>query len=254
LATKLHLPNVTLFATDGPTIHLTLRSFEYCYNQVSFGDAILFSEVGLFQKPYKVVKINSLGSARNSGIHSFNNLPSIMETSHALFIEWDSWILAPELWSNELLNYDYIGARWPWKKEGKNIGNSGFCLISKKLLSLLKEKIFSEESIIDDEIGDKFRPELEKDGVIFAPSEIADKFSYERSDGSNTTFGFHGLFNFWKHVSDQEMINLIPLFSEKIVMRKEYVELMWAYLNAGKNHIVAAMKDRREEFNNQPLS
>jgi hypothetical protein len=53
-------------------------------------------------------------------------------------------IVRPELWSNDFLEYDYIGAPWMYSDtsyitdEGEHVpvGNGGFCLRSKKFLEM----------------------------------------------------------------------------------------------------------------------
>ena len=35
-----------------------------------------------------------------------------IKTSHCLFVHDDSWVLNPESWDDDWLEYDYIGAPW----------------------------------------------------------------------------------------------------------------------------------------------
>lgn len=87
-------------------------------------------------------------------VHEVKNIPTLdfdafslfcikdlfkyINTTHFLTIQPDGYILHPELWKDEWLNYDYIGAPWPpqflrdqWGRGA--IGNGGFSLRSKFL-------------------------------------------------------------------------------------------------------------------------
>ncbi|MFM6811478.1 MAG: DUF5672 family protein, partial [Dolichospermum sp.] len=84
-------------------------------------------------------------------------LNSFIETEFCLVTQGDGFIINPQFWSEEFLNYDYIGA--PWRKQShlvnsqgqtvnildlnKNrVGNGGFSLRSKRLLELCSELDF----------------------------------------------------------------------------------------------------------------
>lgn len=116
--------------------------------------------------------------------------------SHILFIQYDGWVLNGSLWQDSWLQYDYIGAPWPWQAEGRNIGNGGFSLRSVRLMKFLAENAgeFPVETPEDLILGDKYRPCLEQLGFIWAPTSVAREFSFEREDW-RPTFGFHGIFN-----------------------------------------------------------
>ena len=129
-------------------------------------------------------------------------------TSHCLLIQYDSCIINPELWDDSWLQYDYIGAPWPYKDDayiidetGEHIrvGNGGFSLRSKKLLDAPerfnlrlthKQGYYNEDS----NICEYHRKELLALGIKYAPIEVAAKFSYENDVPENKdtkTFGFH---------------------------------------------------------------
>ena len=142
-----------------------------------------------------------------------NDLNKYFETTHCLIVQSDSFVINPKIWTNEFLNYDYIGA--PWTKTispkknlllnlTKNrVGNGGFSLRSKKLTNLTKEfnytklnfPVMTEDIVICYYLYD----ELIKKGVKYAPIELASKFSIEHPEtnkeygiNNNNVFGFHG--------------------------------------------------------------
>lgn len=133
------------------------------------------------------------------------------DTSHALFIQHDGFIVNPKAWDDIFLQYDYIGAPWPLDPAGRyahhpiiteknNVGNGGFSLRSKRLCNLVSDRYkellgavinpwfyYPEDSFI----CRNQRIYFEKKGILFAPIELAVRFSVE-NDVYRGQFGFHG--------------------------------------------------------------
>jgi hypothetical protein len=133
-----------------------------------------------------------------------------------LIVQADSGIDKVNLWLDEFLGFDYIGAPWPLSDDAyidpfgnhQRVGNGGFSLRSKKLLEVplfshvewnpnssnfyrhMNANSFSE----DGNICVHNRHIYESAGCQFAPLEIALKFSRELpvSEYQGTgTFGYH---------------------------------------------------------------
>jgi len=125
------------------------------------------------------------------------DIGQFVETDHALFIQHDGFPVRPELWRDEFLEYDYIGAPWTGKPEERSVGNGGFSLRSKRLLNLTphlpQDTDKSHEYWLEDGmIGMIFRPWLERNGCRFPHSDLAHKFSHEHPFGPyEDSFGFH---------------------------------------------------------------
>ena len=134
-----------------------------------------------------------------------------------LLIQTDGFVIFPHQWDDSWLEYDYIGAPWPvaegcyldpWENP-QRVGNGGFCLMSKKLLSV-PDKVEVPWEINDSDFykmpegvrnyhGDgnvccHNRHIYVEQGCKFAPLEVAVKFSQEtrlpECDGI-VPFGFH---------------------------------------------------------------
>jgi len=73
------------------------------------------------------------------------------------------------------------------------------------------------------------RPDLERQGIRFAPAPVANMFSYERGSPKQPTFGFHGLFNMWRHVEDAEMVENADLLADYLVGSREWLEIIQVY-------------------------
>ncbi len=119
---------------------------------------------------------------------------------HALYVQYDSMVHQANAWQDKFLDYDYIGAPWPNEPEGQNIGNGGFSLRSAKLLQACLDeeiKLLPKYSFVSEDkcIGHDFRPLLEsKYSIKFAPTDVAQKFSYELGK-YHGSLGIHGIWN-----------------------------------------------------------
>lgn len=247
---RLHLPEVTLFVTAGPDLQLTFESFKRCLDTVHFGDAIFFSEGtpeqtrDWFRSNAKVHYIEKTGSAQGSGMHYFRELPRLMKTTHMLTCDWDAGIIDTSCWTPEFMEYDYIGARWSWLPIGKNIGNSGFCLMSKKLMESVARFDLKIDGVMDADIGQKWRPNLEMAGYKFPPEALADRFAYERAVPNAPSFGYHGFFNMHRHMSDTDIINIVAKISAGTVRGQHFIELMMTYIGLRKFPVFFTMYSR----------
>jgi hypothetical protein len=121
-----------------------------------------------------------------------------VRTSHIMTVHLDGFILNPDLWKPEWLNYDYIGAPWPqghFKQPGwtNQVGNAGFCLRSRDLserASALEWKC----GAFDQLVSQAAREKLERERFSFASLKEAAQFSVEIPipETPEKTFGFHG--------------------------------------------------------------
>lgn len=142
-----------------------------------------------------------------------------LNTDHALYVQWDGLANRKDLWSDDFLNYDWIGAPWPWEPEGRNVGNGGFSLRSKKLLELCQDphiQLTEERNFIaeDANICIDYRPWFEERGVKYAPTAIAEKFSFELGQVRNS-FGFHGVWNLITYLDQTDLDYIVPLIDYK---------------------------------------
>lgn len=139
------------------------------------------------------------------------NLPKYSGDEHVLIHQWDSCVIDTNYWTNEYLEYDYIGAIIPIK-DGNTVGNGGFSLRSKKFLTAcnkIAEGLPRGEFIIGNEdyyaCVSAYNYMTKNQGIRFAPESLARKFSVERPIWgmlheytkleTYKSFGFHGAFN-----------------------------------------------------------
>lgn len=171
------LDNVTLCAVTD----LHVEGTEYALKRSQEG--IEFADVQFLQPV--------LGSSDEYSRYVLFELDKHIQTPFALLVQHDGYVTSPELWTDEFLDYDYIGAPWPpnlhYTPRGTEVrvGNGGFSLRSKRLLGAFNELrlpftdngtgFFHE----DGQICNYYRKTLEDYGIKFAPVELAARFSTE---------------------------------------------------------------------------
>lgn len=225
---KLALPDVVLYAIDTAQVGLTIKSMKKCMEQCDFGDVFLITNAGV-KAPFRVEVVSSINRYEDVPKFAVRGLNSFIKKPFALTVSWDAFIIHPEMWRPDFLNYDYIGPKWPWYKDGMTIGNSGFSLRSKKLSAILEAMPveFTDKFADDVFIGRTARPKLEKEHGIKYPAEaVADLFAYERSIPAHPTFGFHGLFNMWRYLGDEDLTEVAEQVGDYKLLYTDYAEVM----------------------------
>jgi hypothetical protein len=216
-----------------------------------FGDAILFSDVPPTDAaPFRFVRIQRLNSTQEYSHFILKELSSLVHTPFVLIIQWDGYVLEPKAWDSRFRAYDLIGARWNWRKEGVSVGNGGFTLRSHKLLKAMSEDRFEFVPALneDDQICCVHRSVLINEfGIRFAPEDIADRFAYESTTPALPTFGFHGVFNLWRHTEDQEMIAMAAELSPRVIRSTEFLNLLGQYFSMRKFGPLRALYARMKE-------
>lgn len=166
--------------------------------QASFASVKLLTDDTDTPLPHGIqrVKIDRIDSSASYSRFVLKKLADFVEADHALIVQWDGYVLNGHAWTDQFLAYDYIGARWNHFGDKHVVGNGGFSLRSRRLLRACQDRRITLEGAEDVTIARKFRILLEQEfGIRFAPSDIADAFSYERLPPQRTPFGFHGVFN-----------------------------------------------------------
>lgn len=215
------LPNVTLISYDNSaTPEKTLKSLQYCQSLIQFADVVIVCNrkpSGLNGEYLKIVPETGYFEAMKWEVAGVVNH---VQTDFALCIHHDGYIINPQAWRDEWLQYDFIGAPWPREPNGRHpgksnfpnrrVGNTGFCLKSRRFMERTAEleNIFDTMHRLEGTNinwrglgGDTFccqyqRPVLEGFGLKFAPVEVAADFSWEDNieefpSGRPDAFGFH---------------------------------------------------------------
>jgi len=198
----LRLKDVTLVIIETREHDLAQLALEDSERLAKFGDTIVFTDrASQFAKEgRRIVEVPDWPTKIGWSKCFWFEVSLHMRTSHALCIQWDSWVVAPEMWTDEFLRYDYVGAPW-WYKDGMNVGNGGFCLRSTRLMRFIRKHRAQFPCITDlddDLFCRKYRPTIQGAGFEWSPDDLALRFAFEttRPDKSARHFGFHAAYNF----------------------------------------------------------
>ncbi len=203
------LPNVTLISYDnGGLAKRTLLALQHCASMIKFADVVFvcrFCPKG--RKDERVHEVNEKGY-RAAMIWEVAGVSQYVKTDFALCIHHDGFIINPDAWNDDWLQYDFIGSPWPlttphWQDDNfdwpnNRVGNTGFCLKSKPFMAHSRELSSDYDPGI---AGDAYccqikRKEMERRGMKFAPIEVAADFGWEGDieefpQGRPDAFGFH---------------------------------------------------------------
>ena len=248
---KADLSDVTLCAADSANLAATVRALQICLEQCKFGDAVLFTHELPSADGFRTVKIDKLDRV---GYQAFRmKPPPTVETPFALFIEWDGYVIEPRMWQSRFREYDYVGARWPGGIYGlpdRTVGNSGFCLQSRKLhMAFADPRLLPVSNRnVDALVCGEYRPFLEGEyGIRFALESVADQFSFELVMPTLPTVGFHGLGNMFRYLDDREMMEVIESLDPYVVRVPQFVVLILKYALQSKFKMVEYLFGKMRE-------
>jgi Protein of unknown function (DUF5672) len=229
----LKLPDVTLVMVETREHELARLAIKDCTDKVEFGDVLIltndfdaFGTIGRWQPRRRHLVPDwpdKLGWSRSWWF----DVPPLLQTRYTLNIQWDSWVWDASMWSDEFLMYDYIGAPW-WYKDGKNVGNGGFSIVSSRLKRYVLDrrgKYPCDTSIDDDLLCRKYRRDLELAGFVWAPERVAHQFAFEccRPSPTSKHFGFHAMFNWPEVLPAKECIERIAIACSSPYIRGSYM-------------------------------
>ena len=210
----INLDNVTLVSVTSVNLDRTIKALKYSCKNIIFNDVILLTDKDVSTDNINVIKIEELDYIGYSKFIVYE-LHKYIKTDFALIIQEDGFVVNANKWDDNFLKYDYIGAPFILPRQDDNIsyrdsfgnlirvGNGGFSLRSKKLLSLPTLLNFEWKSYFGYYNEDGFfavhnRHILEENGCVYAPVDVAARFSHERQTDETigiTPFGFHGKHN-----------------------------------------------------------
>lgn len=202
------MKNITLIAIEFQWYDLTKYAVERSLEHIDAKDIVIISDREILSGARHIIRPPVANISEYADI-MLKGTAEHVNTDHALYVQWDGIANDKQQWTDEFLKYDYIGAIWPWEQEGRNVGNGGFSLRSKKLLDACQDQQVSltkDEPVAEDKIiGSTQRAYLEQQyGINFAPVDLARQFSFEL--GTHVpSFGFHGLWNVFNLMTNADM-------------------------------------------------
>jgi len=192
----LKLPNVTLIALGSTNILGMVNALEYSSRNIEWGAVKLVTEI----------KCNSIDEWNHAIVF---DLRRYVDTDFCMLVHPDGFVVNPESWRDEFLNYDYIGAPWPLPTDDYSyrtpdgeivrVGNS-VSIRSKALLELPYQTEVAWRTYFGNTNEDGFltchnRRLFQHFGARYAPIEVAKYFSREMEIPENQDvdkpFAFH---------------------------------------------------------------
>jgi hypothetical protein len=210
-------PRTTLLAIDCRYSRLAARSLHLSLAACGFERAKLLTDdpdaAQGFDPRIELVRIEPLRSRAAYSRFVLAELPAHVDTDFVQIVQWDGYVANGAGWSDEFLEYDYIGSRWHFVKDGLDVGNGGFSLRSRRLLdAVLALGITGDPE--DQYICRHHRKALEEQhGIRFAPAEVADRYAFEGIRPTGREFGFHNVFNlpfFNNEASLSRILSAVP--------------------------------------------
>ena len=214
----IRLDNITLMSIIGSESYLdnTIKAIRYSCKNIEFEKVKLLSNKYIKLDDIEVIEIEPLDKEKYAEFCIYD-LPNYIDTDFCLTVQYDGFVINHNLWKEEFLSFDYIGA--PWLSEPRNnVGNGGFSLRSKKFLQAARTLEYNSKLKFQPYIpaGELITPEdwfvcnysyqkMLDMNVKFADIKTAYSFSvehpsniknYDRANiNTYNSFGFHGNFN-----------------------------------------------------------
>ena len=213
------MSTVTMVAIDFAYHDLTQYAVERSLDAITPAEVLTISDRPLIAGARHVQHLPVSGMPEYANL-MLKGVAEHVTTSHALYVQWDGIAYRPELWTDDYLQYDYIGAPWPWGADNRKVGNGGFSLRSKRLLDICASdpliSLTEQEPIAEDNIiAVHNRAYLEEQySIRFAPLAVAEQFSFELGHMRNS-FGFHGLWNVIAQMTDADVEYYLPRINYK---------------------------------------
>ena len=203
--------DITLVAVAGNRISDTLTALRKCMNLMDFAKVkfITFERPQNFPLDIEYVECPKL-NYRMYTEYIFTDLGQHIDTSHCLLIQYDSWILRPQMWNDDWLQYDYVAPPWPTHAnmqlpsgEFVRVGCGGFSLRSRKLMDIPKKYNLPLVEYVGPPCNAwaedwnscfYYRNLYLEFGIKYAPQMVATEFGQEDNMDENIgiyPFGFH---------------------------------------------------------------
>jgi len=203
------LENVTIVSVAGVNPVESLNAIKHSLSEIGFAEAKLITPHKINDSEVEIVNCSPLNYEQYNYFIIYE-LFKYINTDFALIVQNDGYVINGNQWKSSFLDFDYVGAIWPMPHDSFSykdsdgdlyrVGNGGFSLRSKKLLSLASHLNLEWKEYYGNYHEDGFicvhnRKIYEKHGCLFADIETASMFSHEIMVVENEgkiPFGFHG--------------------------------------------------------------
>lgn len=189
------LQQVTLISLATRDVDATGKALEYSCRGIEFGAVKLVSPYRPFNLPDYIQweHVHSFLSINEWNHYVVYNLTDHVDTNYCILVHNDGFIVNPESWNPDFLNYDYCGSPWSLQcaiaiqggreQPLQRVGNS-VSIRSKKLLELpskinLEWKQFNDDSNEDTFLSCHNWKVMQEHDIKIAPLELAFEWGRE---------------------------------------------------------------------------
>ena len=204
----LDLKTVSLVVVTSVKHEQNVKALKKSMEGITYGSVKFISDIRPDSLP-EDVEYHKIDPITYDGFSEFTflKLHKYIDTEHSLLVHHDGFVVNPEMWTDDFLKYDYIGAPWPYSEtayitdDGQHVdqGNGGVCLRSKRMLELptkLGLVLQHRQGFYNDDGNFCVyqRNTFLENGMKYASKELAGQFSTETwiPGISRPSFAFHG--------------------------------------------------------------
>lgn len=212
-------PSIAIAIIDTDQYQLALSALNHSLNGFEFNQVLIFSDDEKMWGGRQIVQIEKIESINQYNWIVTQLLPNKLTCDFVLIVQFDGFILNPNVFDHEFYKYDYIGAPWPNFDEF-NVGNGGFSLRSRRLVEKVSQYPYDDLAIAEDIFICRYlqaHPDFKE--FKFAPKHVAEKFSVEFPAVPFPTFGFHGIFHL-PNIYANNLDYLIKNLSSNTILRR----------------------------------
>ena len=236
------LDDVTLCCVDWAQPALAIRAMQASRAQCDFAASLLFTDAEVAEEGIEIRRIPRIADVTSYSHFVLKQLTAHIATPFVLVIQWDGYVLDGARWEDGFREFDYIGAPWAGGELKGMVGNGGFSMRSRRLLSAVEgiaippshEADNPSRQAEDGLICSVWRSALEQRGIRFADAATARRFSVEHDSGEAPSFGFHGMFNFWRTIRADALESVLRGVSPAAARSPAALRLILEYVRLGR--------------------
>ncbi len=210
---KKSLPNVTLLCLATRDVESAANALVHSMKGLDYAKVRLVSDYRPQNLPDNIEwkQVHKMSSIDDWNHEVFYNLWKYFDTEFVLFIHPDGFVVNPQSWKDEFLQYDYIGPPWDIEcakaiqggrdQEIVRVGNS-VSLRSRKICKVPSEiglpwRRYNNDFNEDTQITAHNRKAFLQEGIKYAPLELAVQFGREGDMPENVHIESPFLFHKW---------------------------------------------------------
>ena len=245
--------NLTIVAVDTANHQLTARAIEQTVKVTNAARVLVLSDQDIYpgSEWHQIEPISQIEYSRVV----LKDLAPLVTTDHYMVVQYDGMPIDSTKWQDAFLDYDYIGAPWPWHPDGHQVGNGGFSIRSRRLAELCQDPrvVFNppgygpDNFMEDTHICHLYRDLLASQGMTWAPTSLAREFSAEIPAGRLPTYGFHGTLCLPYYLDDSHMEFYINTMRDEQFMSVTHRRLVFGLYLSARWDLLELIMDRASQ-------